>query len=244
MGGEPQAALLSLALPRNLPLSWVDGFLEGLLELAAEFEVSLAGGDIAASLSGIQADIAVLGSVEKGRAVLRSGARSGDDIYVTGEVGTSAAALRSLFAGKKLKPSEFPRHFYPLPRIEVGRYLSQKGLASAMIDLSDGLSTDLGHICEESGVGAEIEAAAIPAAVVRKTGCEIDLNFALHGGDDYELLFTTPGGTKVPSRVAGVAITRIGRVTRGRKVLLRGKDGVKQELPAQGWEHFRKAKAD
>jgi len=243
MGGKPQAALLSLALPRNLPLSWMDGFLEGLLNLAAEFDVSLAGGDIAESLGGIQADIAVLGSVEKGRAVLRSGARSGDHIYVTGELGASAAALGLLFAGKRLKPSEFPRHFYPLPRIAVGRYLCQKGLASAMIDLSDGLSTDLDHICGESGVEAEIEAAAIPAAVVGKAGRAVDLNLALHGGEDYELLFTAPGGRKVPSRVAGVAVTRIGRVTRGTKVLLRGRDGVKQELPPQGWEHFRRAKA-
>ncbi len=103
-----------------------------------------------------------------------------------------------------------------------------------MIDISDGLSTDLGHICEESGVGAEIETNAIPVA--RKA----DLRFALHGGEDYELLFTAAAGKKVPSRIAGVEVRQIGVVTRGRKVWMRDKDGLKQELRPQGWEHFRK----
>ena len=103
-----------------------------------------------------------------------------------------------------------------------------------MIDISDGLSTDLGHICEDSGVGAEIETNAIPVA--RKA----DLRFALHGGEDYELLFTAAAGKKVSSRIAGVEVRQIGVVTRGRKVWMRDKDGLKQELKPQGWEHFRK----
>ena len=241
MGGEPLAAFLSLALPRSLPQAWVDGFFRGLLKLAAEFRVSLAGGDTAESPAGIMADIVVLGFVPKGKAVLRSGARPGDSIFVTGELGASAAALKSLYGGKKLEPARFPRHFYPSPRVAVGRFLRKNGWASAMIDISDGLSTDLGHICEESRVGAEIEAAAIPVATVGKPAREVDLGLALNGGEDYELLFTVPRGEQVPSRIAGVAIRLIGQVTRGRKISLRERDGAKRELPEQGWEHFRKA---
>jgi len=234
MGGEPLALFLSLALPRDLPQSWVDGFFRGLLKLAGKFKVSLAGGDTAQSPGGVLADIVVLGSVPKGKAVLRSGARPGDRIYVTGELGASAAAIDLLSRGKKIRPRDFLGHFHPMPRIEVGRLLREKGLASAMIDISDGLSTDLGHICEESGAGAEIEIDAIPVA--RKA----DLRFALHGGEDYELLFTAAGGKKVPSRIAGVEVRQIGVVTRGWKVWIRDKDGLKQELKPQGWEHFRK----
>jgi thiamine-monophosphate kinase len=242
MGGEPLAAFLSLALPPKLRQSWVDRFLEGLLKLAVDFNVSLAGGDTAESPCNILADIVVLGSVPQGKAVLRSGARPGDSIYVTGELGASAATLKLLSQRrKKLSPRHFVRHFYPVPRIEVGRILRKEGLASAMIDVSDGLSTDLAHICEESGVGAELEAEAIPIATLRGKGRKLDLHYALHGGEDYELLFTARRGERVPSRIAGVAVSLIGHVTRRRKVFLRGTDGVKRELASQGWEHFRKA---
>jgi len=241
MGGEPRAVFLSLALPGSLPQSWVDGFLNGLLKLADGFKVELAGGDTAESPGGILADIVVLGSVPKGKAVLRSGARPGDRIYVTGALGASAATLDLLSQGKKLRPLNYGRHFYPAPRVAVGRVLREKGLASAMIDISDGLSTDLGHVCEESGEGAEIETDSIPLARIGKPGQSIDLRFALHGGEDYELLFTVPEGKKVPPRIAGVAVRQIGVITRGRRVFVRTKKGARQELLPQGWEHFKKA---
>jgi thiamine-monophosphate kinase len=165
MGGEPVAAFLSLALSRGLPKGWVEGFTRGLLKLAGRYGVTLAGGDTAQSPDGILADIVVVGTVSKGKSVLRSGARPGDRIYVSGELGGSAAAVAEM--GKKpkrkLNPRDYTRHFLPEPRIALGRMLREKGLASAMIDTSDGLSTDLAHICEESGVGAEILAEAIPA---------------------------------------------------------------------------------
>ncbi len=126
-----------------------------------------------------------------------------------------------------------------MPRVEVGRFLREKGLASAMIDISDGLSTDLGHICEESEVGAEIEAAEIPMASVGRSGRKVEMRFALHGGEDYELLFTVPRQKRVPKRIAGVRITRIGKITRGRKVVLKDADGSMHKLSPQGWEHFR-----
>ena len=148
MGGEPLAAFLSLALPRNLPQAWVDRFLRGLLDLARKSGVGLAGGDTAQSPNGILADIVVLGSVPKGTAIRRSGARPGDRIYVSGALGVSAAAVHRMMdkPKRKLNPQDFPRHFFPEPRLKLGRILREKGMASAMIDLSDGLSTDLSHI--------------------------------------------------------------------------------------------------
>ena len=238
MGGIPVAAFLSLALPQDLRQRWVDQFVKGLLQLADRFHVSLAGGDTAQSPGGILADIVVIGSVPKGKAIRRSGARPGDCIYVTGALGGAAGTLKLLFSGRKLRPVDYPRHFYPVPRIDAGRFLSEKGLASAMIDLSDGLSTDLGHICEESGVGAEIQSDAIPRAEIGKPAREVDLEFALHGGDDYELLFMAPSGRRVPSRIEGVDITQIGHVTRHKRLILMNDQGVGHELRQQGWEHF------
>lgn len=240
MGGEPLAAFLSLALPQDLPQNWVDRFLGGLLKLAGVFQVSLAGGDTAESPDGILADIVVLGSVPKEKAILRSGARPGDLIYVSGELGGSAAVVWRMRANpkRKLNPRDFPRHFFPEPRLEVGRALREKGLASAMIDISDGLSTDLAHICEESMVGAELQAEAVPVATIGKPAHKVDPHFALHGGEDYELLFTAPRGKRVPARIAGVTITRIGHITRGKQVFLMNQEGVGYELVPQGWEHF------
>jgi thiamine-monophosphate kinase len=242
MGGDPIAAFLSLALPQNLPQSWVNQFLKGLLKLADAFHVTLAGGDTAQSPGGILADIIVMGSVPKGKAIRRTGARAGDRIYVTGELGGAAAALGLLFSGRKLRPDDFPQHFHPTPRIEVGRFLRENGLASAMIDLSDGLSTDLGRICEQSEVGAEIQASSIPRASIGKQGRAVDLEFALNGGDDYELLFTAHPRKRVPPRIAGIPITQIGEITRDTRVLLVNENGVASKLRPGGWEHFKKAK--
>lgn len=238
MGGTPLAAFLSLALPRNLSQKWVDEFMRGLLALANKFSVTLAGGDTAESPNGILADIVVLGSVPKGKAVLRSGARPGDKIYVTGELGGSAATLRRLMRKRKLNPRDFPRHFFPEPRLALGRILREEGLVSAMIDLSDGLSTDLGHICDESGVGAEIHAQAIPLAAIGTPSRKVGLTTALHGGEDYELLFTAPRGKQLPARIAGIPVTQIGCITRGKKVILLGEKQARRELQPQGWEHF------
>jgi len=240
MGGEPVAAFLSLALPRDLPQSWVGGFARSLIRLAQRYGVTLAGGDTAESPNGILADIIVVGGIPKGKSVLRSGARSGDRIFVSGELGGSAAAVVQMKAKpkKKLNPRDYLRHFYPEPRIELGRILREKGLASAMIDTSDGLSTDLAHLCEESGVGAELDAALIPHARVGKPGREVDLDLVLHGGEDYELLFTARPGKRVPSQIAGVALTQIGQITRRRKILVLNSKGIAYELVPRGWEHF------
>ncbi|HVZ16055.1 MAG TPA: thiamine-phosphate kinase, partial [Terriglobales bacterium] len=160
MGGQPMAVFLSLALPPDLPQSWVDRFYSGLLKLAKRHGAALAGGDTAQSPNGILADIMVIGSVPRGKAILRSGAKAGDRIYVTGKLGLGGSTVRRLYAGEKIQPTG--SYFYPEPRVAVGQKL--RGLASAMIDISDGLSTDLNHICEESGVGAAIYSSAIPIA--------------------------------------------------------------------------------
>jgi thiamine-monophosphate kinase len=239
MGGEPVAAFLSLALPAKLPQNWADRFLNGFLALAKQFRIPLAGGDTAQSPDGVLADIVLLGSVPKGRAILRSGARPGDLIYVTGELGGGADALHRLFERKKINPEHYPRHFHPIPRIAIGRFLREHRLATAMIDLSDGLSTDLGHICDESRVGAEILSDAIPRARVGRPQRAVALKDALHGGDDYELLFTASPSKTVPWPIAKIPVTLIGRVTKTKKIELVPEDGKRRPLKPEGWEHFR-----
>ena len=241
MGGQPVAVFLSLALPRDLPQAWVNRFARSLIRLAAKHGATVAGGDTAESPNGILADIVVIGSVPRGKAVLRSGAKPGDRIYVSGELGGSATAVLHMQAQptKKANPQGYMRHFYPEPRVELGRILRKKNLASAMIDTSDGLSTDLAHICEESGVGAELEASAIPLADVGKPRRKVDFDMALHGGEDYELLFTAPKGKRIPRRIAGIRITHIGTISRREGMFVRNSKGVAYELQPWGWEHFR-----
>ena len=237
MGGHPLACFLSLGLPEDLTQSWVNGFLRGLLAQASRFKIPLAGGDISSTRQ-ITADILLTGQVPAGKAVLRSGARPGDRIYVTGSLGGSAATLKQLFAGKKIKPARSNTHFYPTPRIAAGAWLRERSLATAMIDLSDGLSVDLSHICEESSVSAVVEAGKIPI------GKDADLELALHGGEDYELLFTVPRRARVPARIAGIAVTEIGEIrNRGdysSAIQILGDNGRVRALPQRGWQHFAK----
>jgi thiamine-monophosphate kinase len=242
MGGKPVAVFLSLALPRDLSQAWVGRFARSLIGLAEKHGAMLAGGDTSESPHGILADIIVLGVVPQGKAILRSRARPGDRIFVSGYLGGSAAAIVEMRArpNRKLNPRDYPRHFYPEPRIEIGRIVRQRRLASSMIDMSDGLSTDLTHICQESGAGAEIDAALIPRARVGKPEREVDLALALHGGEDYELLFTAPPGKPVPAKIAGTTITQIGYITGSQGILIRGLKGGTRQLRPRGWEHFRK----
>jgi thiamine-monophosphate kinase len=251
MGARPVAAFLSLAVPRELARgrrSWVDRFYDGLLALATRWDVPLAGGDLAQSPNGVAADIVVVGAVEHGRALLRSGAKAGDALYVTGTLGGAAAELRGLTRSKGRTPAQPPPryrgtttataehpHFFPEPRINIGRALARRRIATAAIDISDGLSVDLQHLCEESGLRAEVDAVLLPV------GSGATLKDALHGGDDYELLFTANADARVPRRIAGVPVRRIGRMLRKKSdepkmVLLR--EGRRRELRPEGWQHF------
>jgi thiamine-monophosphate kinase len=235
MGGEPMACFLSLGLPANLPQAWIKGFLRGLMALARRYKVQLAGGDVS-SAPQITADIVVTGQVPLGTAILRSGANPGDRIYVTGSLGDSAATLKQLVAGKTIKPTKSSSHFYPTPRLEVGYWLRKNRLATSMIDMSDGLSVDLRHICDESGVAAIVSSRNIPI------GKNAGLDLAVNGGEDYELLFTAPKHVKVPARIAGVAVTQIGEIRNRRDyssaIHILGDNGKVRPLPRRGWEHF------
>ena len=249
MGARPVAAFLSLALPKAVAgdLRWMDGFLDGLLALAKRTGTPLAGGDTAeAPGEQVLADIVLLGAVAAGTALRRDGARAGDALYVTGALGGAAAELADVLAGQRKRvsaPSSQP-HLYPEPRLRVGATLRERGLATACIDVSDGLSTDLAHVCEASGVAAEIELARLPLHP-RSARLPHDerVRLALHGGEDYELLFTTSAQAKVPNKIAGVALTRIGTMVRRRRgraqVELLAEDGTRSALEAGGWEHLR-----
>lgn len=222
MGGRPHWVFLSLAVPRNFDSTWLRSFLRGFAAAAGACRVKLAGGDTGSSGSQVfLADVVVCGSAPRGTAVLRSGARPGDGLFVSGRLGATAAALA---AGRALPPIR--------PRLLLGEYLRRRRLASAMIDLSDGLSTDLGRLAEESHVGAEIEAKRLP--------CSGTLEQALHGGEDYELLFAVrhDRASQVPATLGGVPLTRIGRVVNGRGVYLLRPDGHRENLPSGGWEHL------
>jgi thiamine-monophosphate kinase len=256
MGARPLAAFLSLGLQRELAVvkgrnaSWISRFLDGLLALASAYKTRLAGGDLSESPISF-ADIVLVGAVPRGRALLRSTARPGDLLYVTGSLGGAAAGLSRLaeLAGKaasdsdRRRPLQIPKkleallapHLYPQPRIAQGLRVQRSGLATAAIDLSDGLSTDLAHICEESRVAAEVDAALLPLHPAAT------LDQALNGGEDYELLFAAPPAARIPRSIAGVPITRIGRILKPRPnrpavTLLTAKGP--RPLKAQGWEHL------
>jgi len=223
MGAKPEFALLSLALGPWVKARWVNAFYGGFLDLAGQHTVRLAGGDLAQAAH-TSLDVVVAGSVPRGRAFRRKGARAGDSIYVSGQLGGGILGLRrpKLLAARK-------RHLRPEPRIALGLALRRRAIPSAMMDLSDGVSTDLHRLLIASGVAADLDGTLpiFPGAT------EED---ALHGGDDYELLFTTRPGTPVPVSLAGLPLTRIGTVTKGApgSLRLRGK-----AIAALGWDHFR-----
>lgn len=236
MGAAPMAAFLSLALPAGMDRRWVRDFFHGMNELAESVQVPLAGGDTAkAPGNQVLADIVLVGGVARGRALVRSGAKAGNAVFLTGKVGASAAELCSLmddcavFRGAKRGDSH--PHLFPEPRLAVGRQLVRRRLATSAIDVSDGLSVDLMHLCEESGVDAVIEEKLLPLGGT--------LEQALHGGEDYELLFTSPQA--VPKRIAGVPVTRIAMIEprRGKaaRVDIVRANGRRERLKPMGWEH-------
>jgi thiamine-monophosphate kinase len=220
MGSDPVFCLVSLALPATVAANWIDRFYRGLLALAAKYRVALAGGDLARFPS-VVADVICCGRVPRGKALTRNGARGNDLIYVTGELGGSAHGFASR------KGASWRRHIAPEPRIDAGIALRRLGI-SACMDLSDGLSLDLRRLCLESGISAELDG-TLPVA----RGATLEN--ALHGGEDYELLFTAPPSRRVPSSVAGVKITRIGHAASSKpgRVRLHGR-----VIEPKGYDHF------
>ncbi len=238
MGGEPFAAFLSLALPGGLPQRWADQFFDGLLETAKKAGVTLAGGDLSQSPGGVLADITVVGTVAEGRAILRSTASPGDRIFVSGELGAPYALLERMYAApeRRFRAASYPAHFYPQAQLGLARFLAERQIPSAMIDISDGLSIDLARLCRASRVGAILQENAIPIASLNRH--EVELRHALHGGDEYQLLFTVPADRRLPRQHKGIPLTLIGYITEGEEVAIEHENGYITDLEPSGWEHF------
>ncbi len=250
MGARPLGYLLTLALPETTDEAWLAGFAGGLASDQAEFSIALFGGDTTRTKGPLCLSLTAVGSVPAGKALKRSGAGVGDEIYVSGTIGDAAMGLK-LLAGDWAPADEATRDFLrdryhlPQPRLALGMALLEKGLASAALDVSDGLVADLNHLAEESGVAAEIRVEAVPfsAVVQRLLGAgAVGYEDLLTGGDDYEILFTVP-----PDKSAHVArlaaelklsLSRIGRLAVGKGVEVRERSGRTLSLSRQGWEHF------
>jgi len=245
MGGIPRFALVSLALSRNSEQIWLKGVYSGLLALAKKFGVAIIGGDTAVTSEPTMIDVIMTGEVPRGRGLRRSGAKEGDQIFVSGRLGLSALGLRLLQSGSAIQKTAeklaVRAHLYPQPQCALGQFLSHNRLASAMMDLSDGLSIDLRRLCVASDVGAKLFAKEIPVPTLLNQGDALAL--ALHGGEDYQLLFTVPPGkaVKVPSHFGEVALHGIGEISRKKAINLITSEGKALPIEPQGWDHFARA---
>jgi thiamine-monophosphate kinase len=258
MGGTPRYALVSLAISRRTTRRWVKDFYAGAQALASRTGVAIIGGDTAlvpgpAPQCGV--DAVVAGEVPRGTALLRSGARPGDLIFVSGRLGLSALGLRMLKSGRPATrrrglSEPLRAHLYPEPRLGLGRFLRVHGLASALMDLSDGLSTDLSRLLKASGAGAVLRSERIPLAITPGERARAGLPtmrsdllaLALNGGEDYELLFTVPQpmAGRIPKRFRGLPISCIGEIRRSPGLFLALPDGTIRPIQPGGFEHFRR----
>jgi thiamine-monophosphate kinase len=265
MGGHPRHALLGIAIPPDGPsLAEVEAMLAGLEEEAERFGVTLVGGDTCGSRSGLVLAVTLLGRVAAGRALRRSGAKPGDSLWVTGRLGASAAGLLALERGLRPAagwPADIPRpgwlgpgeetaiqaaiqaHLTPVPRLRAGQALV--GCASGMIDVSDGVASDSGHLATESRVTVRVLATQIPIhpgvlVMARLTGRE-PLELALHGGEDYELLFTAAADPRpvLAAAAPDLQVTRIGEVTTGPRIPILVHGDGREEILEGGFNHFR-----
>jgi thiamine-monophosphate kinase len=244
MGGIPLYVTTSIALPSKRVPGFVSRFYRGLTAIARKHSVTLIGGDTCRSLKGVFLDVTIIGEVEPKHMLTRQGAKPGDSLYVTGELGGSSVGLELLSRWRQVaRGAAIRRHLRPQPRCAAGRFLAERNLASAMIDLSDGLSTDLCHLCDQSGVGASVEASQLPLPKIpirqRQFLSHAVPHYALHGGEDYELLFAVPSrlSQSVPYRIDGLPIHRIGCITQSTGVWLL--DGNrKRRLHPGGFDHF------
>jgi thiamine-monophosphate kinase len=249
MGAAPRYFLLTLALPKNLTSGWLDDFLRGMARAAQELRISTIGGDTTTAAA-VSISITVVGEVPRGRTIQRYGARPGDLIYVSGKLGRAQLGLELVLRGEARNPgfrAAVQPHLYPTIQIALGEWLAQNHLATAMMDISDGLSADLSRLCEVSRVGARIYAEKIPQVIIPNHAAKklakrkLDpLQMALHGGDDYELLFTlSPRNVKRIRRVSKSShLVAIGEITDDRKLQLIDSAGRGIPLKPQGWDPF------
>ncbi len=232
MGAIPFGYLITLSVPRALGEDWFAGFAAGLQMDQAEFGLSLLGGDTTETPGPLTVSLTAIGHVAPGAALLRSRARAGDEVWVTGTIGDGVLGLHAA-RGELVDPDGYLKSRYDLPTPRLG--LALAGWAHAAMDVSDGLFQDLGHICRASGVAAAVEAACIPLSAQAVAAGPDWLETAWIGGDDYELLLAVAPGLPLP---AGVGATRIGRFMAGEGVTVLGPDGAVLPIAAKGWSHF------
>jgi thiamine-monophosphate kinase len=239
-GATPIGYLMTVSTPRATPDAWFAGFAAGLAQDQREYGVSLLGGDTTSTPGPISLSLTILGHVAPGQAVHRAGARPGDGIWVTGTIGDGALGL-AVARGRLQDPTGYLLSRYRLPQPRVG--LAIAGIASAGMDVSDGLVQDLGHLCRAGGLAAEIDAGLVPLSPPARQAGPDWLATCLTGGDDYELLLAVPPAREATLRQAaqavGMAVTRIGDFRSGpARVMVRGPDGEPMTLPTGGWSHF------
>lgn len=250
MGGAPRFALLSLAVPFNASPELIDSFMRGFMGALGRYQMRLIGGDTVKSNQGLVLSVTVLGEAMAGKVVYRSGARPGDQIWVSGYLGQAAAGLELCRRGQSLRDSDpdlVAAHLNPFPEIALGGVLGTSALLTSMIDMSDGLASDLAHICEESAVGAQVYAKNLPISEatrqVARTLAIDPLRLALSGGEDYRLLFTAPAEASSQIKaLAGYAVGGklflVGEIVAGREVSL-VEEGSSTPIAFQGYDHFR-----
>ena len=249
MGAVPRWFFLSLAIPAGFPLETIEGFLDGLAEQAAEYNCILAGGDTCGSKGGLTVSVTIMGEQQPELILKRSGAQLDDEVWVSGTVGDSAQGLQFLMNGRRLGQADdylLQRHLDPTPRCALGLKLAESRLVSAMIDISDGLLADLGHIGEQSGCGAEIQLGQLPLSPAFKACAASQPVFPWHlaisGGEDYELCFTAPpcnhGAIQKISKTTGIPLTVVGKVTSSGQVQAILPDGTNFQPSASGYTHF------
>ena len=251
MAGEPLGALLACSLPANRQREEFDLLLKGITTLGERYRCPLIGGDITRSVRGLFINITVIGEVDRGRALRRSNAKLGDEIWVTGWLGDSRAGLEYLrhkpSLNKEIVAPVIDRFLQPVPRIEEARYLCERVMINSMIDISDGLSSDLRHICQASRVGAEITCSILPISYGAKTLAKNQgispYDWALNGGEDFELCLTAEKGVldyivKDFEETFRLPITKIGIIVAGQDILLVEEEGRKYLLESRGYNHF------
>ena len=249
MGAIPRWFFLSLAIPAGFPLATIEGFLDGLAEQAATHGCVLAGGDTCSSKGGLTVSVTIMGEQQPDLILKRSGAQPGDEVWVSGTLGDSALGLKLLMEGVRLGGAHDPlllRQLDPAPRCDLGQRLAEAGLAHAMIDISDGLLADLGHICEQSGCGAEVTLSQLPLSTPFKAYAAgqpgVPWHLAISGGEDYELCFTAPrcnhAAIQKISKTAGIPLTVVGKVTDSGQVKTTLPDGTIFKPSASGYTHF------
>jgi thiamine-monophosphate kinase len=248
MGGNPRFCLTSLGIPSSVSVEHVNDFYRGFTTVLRAHRTILVGGDTCLSREGFVINVVVLGESIKKRVVTRAGAKPGDRIFVTGTLGDSAAGLELLrgSAGARVQGTGakklIRRHLRPDPRVDWGMLIARSKCAHAMIDISDGLSSDLAHICDESGVGAKIFAENLPYSQSLRSIAEVlgksPLHYALSGGEDYELLFTAPKRNRIKLQSIGIPLTEIGEIRKSRKLFLVDGRGKEKKLLPGGYDHF------